>query len=62
MAFPDGHLRDGMANDGLHLSVKAYQLWADALRPHLTELLGTPSSVDHAPPASGDPSAKSVTN
>lgn len=62
MAFPDGRLRDGMSNDRLHLSAKAYQLWADALKPHLTELLGTPSSVDRAPPPSGDPSAKSVTN
>ena len=61
LAFPDGHLREGMANDGLHLTPKAYQLWADALKPHLTELLGTPAAVDHAPPPSGDPSAKSVT-
>ncbi|HUQ12535.1 MAG TPA: GDSL-type esterase/lipase family protein [Steroidobacteraceae bacterium] len=62
MALPDGHLREGMANDGLHLTVKAYQLWADALKPVLTEILGTPAASDHAPPPSGDPSAKPVTN
>jgi cephalosporin-C deacetylase-like acetyl esterase/lysophospholipase L1-like esterase len=62
MALPDGHLRDGMANDGLHLTAKAYQLWADALKPILTEVLGTPAASDHAPPPSGDPSAKAVTN
>jgi cephalosporin-C deacetylase-like acetyl esterase/lysophospholipase L1-like esterase len=62
MALPDGHLREGMALDGLHLTPKAYQLWADALKPVLTEVLGTPKAVDHAPPPTGDPSAKSVTN
>lgn len=62
MAFPDGHLREGMAKDGLHLSAQAYQLWADALKPLLTEFLGTPSTVDRAPPPSADPSAKPVTN
>jgi cephalosporin-C deacetylase len=58
LAFPDGHLREGMADDGLHLSVKAYQVWADALKPALTELLGPPASVDRAPPPTGDPSAQ----
>src|SRR6267142_2859753 len=30
----DGKLLDGMANrDGLHLNVKGYQVWADALKP-----------------------------
>ena len=61
LAFPDGHLREGMANDGLHLTTKAYQVWADALKPALTELLGPPASEDKAPPPTGDPSAKSVT-
>ena len=61
LALPDGHLRDGMAPDGLHLSPLAYQIWADGLKPHLAELLGPPASVDKAPPPSGDPSAKSVT-
>jgi lysophospholipase L1-like esterase len=55
----DGRLLDGMmnANDKLHPTVKAYQIWADALKPMLTELLGPPSAVDHAPPPTGDPSA-----
>jgi cephalosporin-C deacetylase len=57
LAFPDGHLRDGMAFDGLHLTPKAYQVWADALKPVFTELLGSPAAVDRAPPPSGDPSA-----
>jgi hypothetical protein len=47
-----------MANsDGLHLDVGAYQVWADALKPILTEVLGPPASEDHAPPPTGDPSA-----
>jgi lysophospholipase L1-like esterase len=55
----DGRLFDGMmnANDKLHPTVKAYQIWADALKPMLTELLGPPAAVDHAPPPTGDPSA-----
>jgi cephalosporin-C deacetylase-like acetyl esterase/lysophospholipase L1-like esterase len=57
IAFPDGRLRDGMAFDGLHLTPKAYQHWADALKPILTEILGPPAAVDRAPPPSGDPSA-----
>ncbi len=51
-------LRDGMAIDGLHLTVAAYQVWADALKPIFTEILGAPASVDRAPPPTGDPSAK----
>jgi lysophospholipase L1-like esterase len=62
LSLPDGHLREGMANDGLHLTPKAYQVWADALKPLFTEILGPPAASDHAPPPSGDPSAKSVTN
>ena len=57
LALPDGHLREGMAHDGLHLTPKAYQLWADALKPILTEILGPPATVDRAPPPTGDPSA-----
>ncbi len=62
LAFPDGRLREGMANDGLHLTAKGYQIWADALKPILTEVLGPPSATDRAPPPTGDPSAKPVTN
>jgi lysophospholipase L1-like esterase len=59
LAGPDGKLFDGMMNakDKLHPVAKAYQVWADALKPVLTELLGPPAAVDHAPPATGDPSA-----
>jgi hypothetical protein len=46
-----------MANrDGLHLDVEGYQVWADALKPIFTELLGPPAKEDHAPPPTGDPS------
>jgi len=41
----------------LHLSLNGYQVWADALKPLLTELLGPPANEDHAPPPTGDPSA-----
>jgi len=58
LAFPDNQLREGMANDGLHLTPKAYQIWADALQPILTEVLGPKAAEDHAPPPTGDPSAK----
>lgn len=50
----------GMLNerDKLHPLVGGYQVWADALKPVLTELLGPPASEDHAPPPTGDPSAR----
>ena len=35
--------------------VKGYQVWADALKPLLTEWLGPPAKVDKSPPASGIP-------
>jgi lysophospholipase L1-like esterase len=60
LADGNGKLFDGMMNerDKLHPNVKAYQIWADALKPEFTELLGTPAAVDHAPPPTGDPSAE----
>jgi cephalosporin-C deacetylase len=58
LAFPDGLLREGMSHDGLHFTVKAYQVWADALKPILTGILGPPAAEDRAPPPTGDPSAK----
>jgi lysophospholipase L1-like esterase len=58
LAFPDNRLRPGMTSDGLHLTVNAYQIWADALKPIFTEILGPPAEVDRAPPPTGDPSAK----
>ena len=60
LAGADGKLFDGMTVDGLHLSVKGYQVWADALKPVFIELLGPPASVDHAPPPTGDPGARSA--
>ena len=56
LADAEGKLFEGMTNDGLHLTVRGYQVWADALKPILTELLGPPATVDVAPPATGDPS------
>ena len=59
LADADGRLFEGMMNakDKLHPTVKAYQVWADALKPVLTELLGPRAAVDHAPPPTGDPGA-----
>ncbi|HXG92023.1 MAG TPA: acetylxylan esterase [Blastocatellia bacterium] len=62
LADKKGRLFEGMANrDGLHLDVKGYQVWADALKPIFTELLGPPAKEDHAPPPTGDPGVKNVT-
>jgi lysophospholipase L1-like esterase len=52
-----GHLRPGMMGDGLHPVLPGYRVWAEALTPLLTELLGPRKSVDQAPPPTGDPSA-----
>ncbi|MBV8899136.1 MAG: hypothetical protein JOY92_03370, partial [Verrucomicrobia bacterium] len=59
LADSRGELLEGMMNarDKLHPTAKAYQIWADALKPVLTDLLGPPASVDHAPAPTGDPSA-----
>jgi lysophospholipase L1-like esterase len=57
LADSDGKLFEGMTGDRLHLSLKGYQVWADGLKPLLTELLGPPANEDHAPPPTGDPSA-----
>ena len=57
LADPSGRLLDGMMADRLHPSVLGYQVWADALKPLFTELLGPPAAEDHAPPPTGDPSA-----
>lgn len=55
LAEPDGRPRSGMFGDGIHPTVRAYQIWADALRPHLREVLGPPADKDEAPPPTGDP-------
>ena len=43
-----------------YLSLDGYQVWADALKPIFTELLGPPAAIDHAPPPTGDPSASAA--
>jgi len=63
LADKDGQLFEGMLNaDKLHPTLKGYQVWADALKPILTELLGAPAKTDQAPPPTGDPSAKGRVN
>jgi lysophospholipase L1-like esterase len=60
LADQEGRLFPGMMNaDQLHPTLKAYQVWADALKLMLTERLGPPTKTDHAPPPTGDPSAQS---
>ena len=60
LADGSGRLFDGMMNerDRLHPTVKGYQIWADGLKPIVTGLLGPPAATDHAPPPTGDPSAR----
>ncbi len=59
LADGDGKLREDMMNtDKLHPAIGGYQVWADALKPILTELLGPPAKDDYAPPPTGDPSAR----
>ena len=57
LADAKGALFEGMMVDGLHPSLKGYEVWADGLKPILTELLGPPAATDHAPQPTGDPSA-----
>src|SRR5581483_2742229 len=57
LAAVDGRLLDGMMNpDKLHPAARGYQVWADALKPIFSEVLGPPSAMNQAPPATGDPS------
>jgi lysophospholipase L1-like esterase len=53
-----GQLSVAMSEDGLHLSLAAYQVWADALKPILVERLGAALDVDIAPAATGNPAAR----
>jgi lysophospholipase L1-like esterase len=57
LAGRDGRLYDGMTADKLHPTVTAYQIWADALKPILREILGPSAATDLAPPPTGDPRA-----
>ncbi len=63
LADKDGKLFEGMMNasDKLHPTLKGLKVWADGLKPILTELLGPPAAEDHAPPPTGDPSAAAKT-
>ena len=47
-----------MTPDKLHPALAGYEVWADALKPILTEILGPPAAEDHAPPPTGDPNAQ----
>lgn len=58
IAGEDGVFFDGMVSpDKLHPAIKTYQVWAEALKPIFTEILGPPGNEDFAPPPTGDPSA-----
>lgn len=58
MADKNGKLFDGITvSDKLHLDVKGYQVWADAIKPYLKKWLGKPAKEDLAPPPTGDPNA-----
>jgi lysophospholipase L1-like esterase len=59
LADANGVLVAGVLNerDKLHPTLRGYQIWADALKPILRELLGPPAAIDLAPPPTGDPSA-----
>jgi len=58
LADASGTLHEGLTMDKLHPTAKGYQIWADALKPIFTEVLGPPAATDHAPAPTGDPSAK----
>jgi lysophospholipase L1-like esterase len=60
LADKNGVLFDGMTVDKLHPTLSGYKVWADGLRPILTEVLGPRATVDRSPPPTGDPSAKAA--
>ncbi|EMB17801.1 Glycoside hydrolase, family 10 [Rhodopirellula europaea 6C] len=51
----EGKLLPNVSSDGIHLEEAGYQVWAAALRPALTQILGPASQIDHAPPPTGNP-------
>jgi lysophospholipase L1-like esterase len=59
LADANGILVEGVLNerDKLHPTLKGYQIWADALKPIFSELLGPAATTDLAPPPTGDPAA-----
>jgi lysophospholipase L1-like esterase len=60
LADASGRLFEGAMNerDKLHPTLKGYEIWAEGLKPILTELLGPRATIDLAPPPTGDPSAR----
>jgi lysophospholipase L1-like esterase len=59
LADARGVLFAGMTDaDKLHLTATAYQIWADALKPIFSEILGPAAGQDQAPPPTGDPRAR----
>src|SRR5262249_48379777 len=62
LADKNGILFDGLTVDKLHLTLKGYQIWADALKPVFTQILGPAAKTDHAPPPTGDPSRQTQTS
>jgi lysophospholipase L1-like esterase len=58
LADSNGALLPGMSEDGLHLTERSYEVWADALKPIIQEILGTPAAEDQAPPPTGNPGAQ----
>jgi xylan 1,4-beta-xylosidase len=50
----NGQLHPDVHVDKLHLSLAGYEIWAKALTPILTELLGPRATQDYAPPPTGD--------
>ena len=60
LADASGRLFEGVMNerDTLHPTLKGYEVWADGLKPILTELLGPRAPIDQAPPPTGDPGAR----
>jgi lysophospholipase L1-like esterase len=58
LSSADGRLIEGVTVDGLHLSATGYQIWADALKPIFTKILGPPAETDHAPEPTVDPSGR----
>ena len=55
-----GLLRAEVSDDGLHLSLAGYRVWADALQPILADRLGERADRDLAPAPTGNPAASEV--
>jgi len=57
LADSAGRLLPHVSSDGLHLEEPGYEIWAQALKPILEEILGPPAKEDLAPPPTGNPAA-----